>query len=153
MSLSDLASLGSFISGIAVVVTLLFLLLQVRQNTQALRRAEANATQSQASAFRLAIVTNRDVAQMLAAGAADDGTLDAVDELRFATLLGEIAWSSCHIWMREEGGLFPHAGEWERGAVLVIELIATKRGRVWWAQSKTSFPAGFGRDVDKALGT
>ena len=32
MSLSDLASLGSFASGIAVVVTLLFLLLQLRQS-------------------------------------------------------------------------------------------------------------------------
>ena len=31
MSLSDLASLGSFVSGVAVVVTLLFLVLQMRQ--------------------------------------------------------------------------------------------------------------------------
>ena len=32
MSLSDLASLGSFVSGVAVVVTLVFLLLQMRQS-------------------------------------------------------------------------------------------------------------------------
>ena len=32
MSLSDLASLGSFVSGLAVVVTLIFLLLQMRQS-------------------------------------------------------------------------------------------------------------------------
>ena len=31
MSLSDLAALGSFISGIAVIVTLVFLLVQTRQ--------------------------------------------------------------------------------------------------------------------------
>jgi hypothetical protein len=32
MSLSDLASLGSFVSGVAVTVTLVFLLIQLRQN-------------------------------------------------------------------------------------------------------------------------
>jgi hypothetical protein len=31
MSLSDLAALGSFVSGVAVMVTLIFLLLQMRQ--------------------------------------------------------------------------------------------------------------------------
>jgi hypothetical protein len=34
MSLSDLASLGSFVSGFAVLVTLVLLLLQMRQSNQ-----------------------------------------------------------------------------------------------------------------------
>ena len=34
MSLSDLASLGNFVSGVAVVTTLIFLLLQMRQNNR-----------------------------------------------------------------------------------------------------------------------
>ena len=34
MSLSDLAALGSFISGVAVVVTLVFLLVQMRQTNR-----------------------------------------------------------------------------------------------------------------------
>jgi hypothetical protein len=34
MSLSDLASLGSFVSGVAVVVSLIYLAFQIRQNTR-----------------------------------------------------------------------------------------------------------------------
>ena len=37
MSLSDLASLGSFISGSAVAITLIFTLVQLRQNNRNLR--------------------------------------------------------------------------------------------------------------------
>jgi hypothetical protein len=37
MSLTDLASIGSFISGIAVLISLIYLALQVRQNTSAQR--------------------------------------------------------------------------------------------------------------------
>lgn len=43
MTLSDLAAIGSFVSGVAVVVTLILLLLQMRQNTQAVRAAASQA--------------------------------------------------------------------------------------------------------------
>jgi hypothetical protein len=42
MSLSDLASLGSFISGLAVLVSLIFLYFQLRQVNQQVRQAEIN---------------------------------------------------------------------------------------------------------------
>ena len=42
MSLSDLASIGSFISGFAVLVSLIFLYFQLRQLSQQVRQAERN---------------------------------------------------------------------------------------------------------------
>ena len=41
MNLTQLANLGEFIGGIAVLVTLVYLALQVRQNTSALRASSA----------------------------------------------------------------------------------------------------------------
>ncbi len=54
MSLSDLASLGSFISGVAVLISLVFLYFQLRQVTAQIRQAERNqrATISAARATR-----------------------------------------------------------------------------------------------------
>jgi len=106
MTVSDLASLGSFASGVAVVITLVILVLQMRRNTAVLMRAEANATQAAASAFQLAIVTNRDVARIATIGLSDDGELDKIDELRLDQLFNEIVWSSQHIWDREQRKLF-----------------------------------------------
>jgi hypothetical protein len=42
MTLSDLASLGSFVSGIAVLISLIFLYIQLRQLNQQVRQAEKN---------------------------------------------------------------------------------------------------------------
>ena len=42
MSLSDLASLGSFISGLAVLISLIFLYFQLRQVTAQIRQGEKN---------------------------------------------------------------------------------------------------------------
>ena len=75
MPLSDFAAIGSFVSGIAVLISLVYLSLQARQNAASFLRAENNATQSQNSAFRLAIVESRDVAQLWLAGLKDGSTL------------------------------------------------------------------------------
>jgi hypothetical protein len=42
MSLTDLASLGGFVSGVAVLVSLVFLFFQMRQMTEQLRQSERN---------------------------------------------------------------------------------------------------------------
>jgi hypothetical protein len=42
MSLSDLASLGSFVSGLAVLASLVFLFFQMRQMTEQVRQSEKN---------------------------------------------------------------------------------------------------------------
>src|SRR5262249_46425204 len=42
MSLSDLAALGSFVSGVAVLASLVFLFFQMRQMTEQVRQTEKN---------------------------------------------------------------------------------------------------------------
>ena len=63
MSLSDLASIGSFISGIAVLVSLVYLSLQIRQNTK-----HSQALIQQGRAARIA-----DIASRIVELRADDG--------------------------------------------------------------------------------
>ena len=148
MTLSDLASVSSLVSSIAVLFTLLFLLIQTRQNRVALERAEAIAAQTAASAFRMAIVNNKDVARVLNAGIAEEGELDQIDEIRFQTLLNEIMWFSTLIWQRQRIGLFP--GDWERTQDALLGFLA-RRGAVWWGQNKAGFPPEFAEDVDKII--
>lgn len=150
MTLSDLASIGSFASGAAVVITLVFLAIQLRRNTAAVMRAEANATQAAASAFRLAIVTSRDVAGLVSVGLSDDSELDAVDELRLNQLFNEVVWFSQHVWDRERQGFFIE-GEWERSTKIITDLLISRRGAQWWDRNKPDFPPGFVAKVDKAL--
>jgi len=125
------------------------LLIQTRQNTLELNRAESNATQTAASVFRMAIVNSKDVARVAIAGMTDEGELDRIDVLRFLTLVDEITWFSVLIWQRQRIGLIPR-GQWERN-YSVLGILLTRRGAVWWDQNKASFPPGFAEDVDNAI--
>jgi flagellar biosynthesis/type III secretory pathway M-ring protein FliF/YscJ len=62
MSLSDLAALGSFISGVAVLASLVFLFFQMRQMTEQVRQSERNqrALMQQGRSMR-GMETNRPV--------------------------------------------------------------------------------------------
>src|SRR5215472_2540393 len=65
MSLSDLAALGSFVSGIAVAVTLIFLLLQMRQADKN-QRATIRMGRATRANDLYAMMASPDIARVLA---------------------------------------------------------------------------------------
>jgi hypothetical protein len=80
MSLSDLASLGSFVSGVAVLISLVFLYFQLRQVNQQVRQAERNqrATIASLRASRTVevMLRNTDPSMAMAYGKAVGGDVD-----------------------------------------------------------------------------
>ncbi len=111
MTLADLSSLGSFISGIAVLVSLVYLSLQIRQNTK-----HSQALIQQGRAARIA-----DTALRLAELRADDGLngcfegmpeASAKDVSRFLNVARAVFISSEDSFLQgEEGLLGPTAFE------------------------------------------
>ena len=93
MTLSDLASLGSFVSGVAVAVTLVFLLLQVRQ---AARHSRAAIAQNWTS--RMVDIQLRQADAMLAEivqrGRDGDETMTAQEIFRFMSYVRAQFWTA-----------------------------------------------------------
>lgn len=88
--LEDLGNLGDFLGSIGVVVTLLYLAAQIRQNTRQLKLDAESAktiafeeTNSDISRWIQEIVCNRDVAELWNRGLKDLDQLDETDRLRF----------------------------------------------------------------------
>src|SRR4029078_1964796 len=100
MSLAEWSNLAQVMGSIGGVVSLIFVGLQIRQNTGALQRNEHNSTMEQWTVIRQAIAQNRDVAELMTAGLKGERVLDAADQLRLEMLLNENAWASFHIWER-----------------------------------------------------
>ncbi|MBS1117761.1 MAG: hypothetical protein H6Q87_2145 [candidate division NC10 bacterium] len=65
MSLEQLSSLAQVFGSIGVIVSLIFVGLQIKQNTGALQRNEHNSTMEQWTVIRMAIAKNRDIAATL----------------------------------------------------------------------------------------
>ena len=107
MSFEQISYLAQIVASVGVIVSLVFVGLQIRQNTAALQRNEHNSTMEQWTVIRQAIAQNRDIAELMTAGLKGERALDAADQLRLEMLLNENAWASFHIWERTKRGIFP----------------------------------------------
>jgi hypothetical protein len=152
MSLEQLSYLAQIIGSAGVVLSLVFVGLQVRQNTAVLARNEHNSTMSQWTVIRMAVVENRDLAEFMTAGLNGERTLDAADQLRLDQFLQEQAWAAFHIWDRTQRGVFPPGTfEWTGGTYLG-QVLTTPGGAAWWRDAKhAGFLPAYVADVDAVL--
>src|SRR6202795_3241659 len=107
MSFEQISYLAQIFASVGVVVSLIFVGLQIRQNTAALQRNEHNSTMAQWTVIRMAIATNRDIAELMTAGLHAERPLDAADQLRLEQMLQENASAAFHIWQRTQRGILP----------------------------------------------
>lgn len=152
MTLEHAFFVSQIITAIAVVVSLVFVGREIRDNTQAIQRGEHNSTMEQWTVIRMAMAKNRDVAELVAVGLDESRGLDRTDQLRLEQMLQEVAWAAFHIWDRTQRGIFPKGTFEFTGGAYLCAMLATKRGSAWWIRAKHfGFLPGFVADVDKLL--
>ena len=152
MPLEQWSNAAQIIGNFAVVLSLIFVGFQIRQNTATLQRNEHNSTMEQWTVIRMAIAQNRDIAELMSTGLDKGHSLDAADQLRLEQLLAEYAWAAFHIWDRTRRGVFP-AGTFEQtGGALLRNVLKTHRGAAWWQSAKSvGFVPEYAADVDAML--
>ncbi len=152
MSLEQLSYLAQIAGSVGVILSLVFVGLQVRHNTAALQRNEHNSTMAQWTVIRMAIAENRDIAEFMTAGLRGESALDAADQLRMEQMLAEHAWAAFHIWDRTQRGVFPKGTFEFTTGPLLSDILRTKRGGAWWRSAKTAgFIPAFVADVDAVI--
>ena len=85
MSLSDLASIGSFVSGVAVLISLVYLALQVRQ-AERNQRAMLQQGRAARATDLLVRMAEDDLAHVLAKGSFGEEELTPKEELQFVLI-------------------------------------------------------------------
>jgi len=102
MTLADLSSLGSFLSGIAVLASLIFVGFQLRQNTQAVRATASQAHASNLQQIVTPIVENGEVARLWRLGMSDMESLTDDERVRFVAFLSGLFryWESSRLQWR-----------------------------------------------------
>lgn len=154
--IETLGNLGDFIGGIAVVITLVYLAIQIRQNTIQLRkgaeiaRAEARFTSVQAfSEFRSHLITNPEVASLYYRGGKDIDALSPEDRLRYGLLLQDL-FASMHAVM-EKMKVSTQEGYSRSYEELNIDLIMSLPGVArWWEDRKARFDPEFVEFIEKS---
>src|SRR5256886_3285136 len=152
MNWDAIVAISQLVAAVGVILSLVFVGLQIKQNTRALRRNEHNSTMEQWTVIRQAIAQNRDIAELMTAGLHGERAMDAADQLRLEQMLAEHAWAAFHIWDRTQRGVFPKGTFEMTCGPLLCGLLRTVRGAVWWHDAKyAGFIPGFVLDVDAIL--
>jgi len=149
LSLQDLGSIGELISAVAVVLSLVYLASQIRQNT---RQIDENTRAAQAAAFdssishafvaRQIIIENQDVAGIYLKGTNDPEALSEEDRLRFRLILHNILWS---IWnMQSQAQVGELSAETWNAQLETLRRIIPNKGFEWfWANYSEEFGPSF----------
>ena len=151
MSLTDLASIGSFISGIAVLILLIYLSLQIRQNTLA-HRASAHQTRSTFLKDHLHLIADPAIAPIFVRGIAADPEMTEVEVTQFFAVMrnwcigmSDMVWAHDHKVLDDE--TFQSSVKALRG------MFARPGARAFWQTYKPTATPAFARQVEGALAT
>lgn len=157
MSWQDLGSIGEMVSAIAVVVSLIYLAFQIRQNTN---HIDQNTKAAQATAFdssiahtmtaRQAIFEREDVSRIYHAGTIDPDSLTEQERTRYRLLVHNILWSIWNLQSQAQvGGVATET--WEAQLMILRRVMATKGVRWFWSNYRDEFGESFQVVVDQIV--
>jgi hypothetical protein len=152
MSLSDWANIATIVQGIFVIVSIGFVLYQLRENTRLTRAANTEKLVELTSPFHLQFVQDRETAKLWVQGAKEWSKMDTIDKHRYYALLA--FWLSLHenIYHQKKKGLLDEDtyAAWTKD--LKSFIVLQNLEQVWqeWSM-RDNFEASFAKYIDQLI--
>lgn len=152
MDLDSLAKLGEFVGGFFVVVSLVYLANQVRQNTKSLQTENYARALDRMSNFQSRISADPDLNRILATGAESPEKLTGKERLRFSWALYEMFGAVEFMYMQSREKALPKA-VWTRWEASLVWWLSHPGMRAWWLAKPAPLAAEFERFGNDILRT
>ena len=150
MTLSDLASVGTLVSAIAVLVSLLYVAQQTRQNSRHTRALIQQGRAVQSSDYPLRWAENGTLADLYVRGNAGDRTLTKVEVMRYTMLIVSLFWYFEDQFHQHQDGLV--ADDRFEGSLATLAVDFRWPGfRVCWRQNRYLYGRQFRAFMDAIL--
>jgi len=150
MEIQTLGAIGEFVSSLVVVVTLIYLAIQLRQTKLTVQSSSwQNGVNSIIDGnFRLA--EDEQLLEIFQRGMADPDALSSAEQLRLALVLASFL-HIFHKWYldNEKGLVDEHAWRGEKASM--VGLLSTPGGTRWWREFQVPFTPEFRAYVDAQL--
>lgn len=150
MTLSDLGNLGELVSAVAVVVSLVYLAVQVSQNTRMMKVSTHHALNTAYNALHIAYGTDPAVSSLLDRGSEDYTRLDRDERLRYALLMRASFGLHSDMFLQHRERLVSEE-EWASQCRAIARALAAPGARAWWERSAEIFPEPFREEIARIL--
>jgi hypothetical protein len=154
LTLEALAQIGEFLGGLAVLVSLVYLGIQIRQgnrqvehNTRSLEASTHQAITADLNQLRSLLISDPELGRIYLQGLENPNALDAGDQFRFRGLM-QTLFANLELQHRfREAGLFEHPSQ----DATLNGIAVTPGARAWWRQARYLYGPSFQRYVDELI--
>ena len=148
--LESLANLGEIVGAIAVVVSLIYLAIQVRQNTQAQRTENFSRALERVAAIQASLSQDTDTAVLISKGVTDVASLTSKERIQFTWAMYELFGAFEFIFFASRSDEIPDEvwHRWEGAAKFWLSFPGV---RDWWSVRPIPFTVSFSRFVQRHI--
>ena len=134
MNWEAIGAIAELVGSLAVVITIAYLVIQVRQSSKSAKSASTNQSRAAAVEVIGAISSNTDAVKAYTQGMADRGSLEIHERVRFDLIVYQLLKVTEILFLEYNSGLLPKE-VWEaqwRGVKMVLQ---TSGGRESWVNT------------------
>ena len=150
MSLNDLANMGQVIGAIAVVISLIYVALQIRQNTNAVRSATVQSVHEHFANWYHLIAADAELARIAPNGLRDYQSLSENERTRFIAAFMSFLSYSQNAFLKWRQGLLA-SSLWLGWEQVMMNFFGTPGGKAFWKERGYMFGDEFRRYIEDDL--
>ena len=150
LELTELADLGEFLGGVFVFFSLIYLAIQIRQNTQSNRAENFARGLERISEMQATLSRDPDLASLHARGVADTSSLTPQERIRFTWWFAEAFGAFEFLFHQSKTSAIPDE-IWQRWSKTIAWWISYPGVQAWWRANPAPFSDSFSRFVDDLI--
>tara|TARA_R110002096_G_scaffold381676_1_gene575549 strand:- start:43 stop:570 length:528 start_codon:yes stop_codon:yes gene_type:complete len=149
-NLESLANLAEIVGAIAVVVSLVYLAVQVRQNTMAQRTENYSRALERVAAMQSTLSQNVETSIILSKGVVDPSKITATERLQFTWSMYELFGAFEFMFLASKTESIPNE-VWQRWSSAVAWWLSFSGVQIWWKVKPIPFSVSFSSYVEALL--
>ena len=150
MTMLEWGALGELIGGIDIIVSLIYVALQIKQNTDTLKLSTIHNTAEDLADIYLVPAQNNELADIFFRGMQDLNTLDAIERLRLYSYYHKFFRTMENVhYQFSHGALEP--GQFKGITNQFVFLISLPGGLVYWQERRRWYNDDFQTYLDAEL--
>ncbi len=150
MNWEAIGAVGELVGALAVFLTLVYLSMQIRQNTKMVKASAIDSAINQVNKIREAVFSNPEVANMYRRGNENPESLNEDDKLRYRLFIHNALLAESNVHAQAVfAGLSDST--WEAQLPIVTRIISSNGGKWFWQGHRNEFEESFRVQVDEIL--
>jgi hypothetical protein len=145
MNTSKLADFAEITSSVAILITLVFLVVQMQQNTEAIRASGLTATMTADLGGLYEVIDHPDIYLSIVKPELTD-----TEKMQLWAMMTSFMRLREHDWLQYRNGALDEA-TWNAYLGSISYMLAYQRTRVWWGNLSYSFDPTFRSRVDELI--